>query len=263
MTHTSSSLRFLVALVALSPVAPSSAQPRPTIEVLPAKELLPAPYTNPERSLALLEPLRERSPERIDLHLAAAREGTAIGLTAPDPAARVAWLEGAVADSRRAVALAPDDPEANYWLAASLGLLADQEGGRTKITLAREAYGVALHVLELEPDHGGAHHIVGRLHAGARRLSWVTRMVARGLGLGEVLNEASWASAENHMRIAVREAPDPLVHTFELARLLVETGAAPLEGRALLTELSRREPIHALDAYYIRRARESLAELPP
>ncbi len=254
-THARVWTTILVAVAALT--APTAAQP--VAPLPPPTTLLPAPYVAPLRTLDLLQPLRAHSPEQVDLHLRAALEGTALGLTAPTHDQRVAYLEAAVEAGREAFALAPANPEATYWLAASLGLLADQQGGRTKISLAREAHRCATLTLELDPRHGGAHHIVGRLHAGAKRLGWATRMIARGLGLGAVLNEASWESAEHHLRTAIEEDPGPLVHTYELARLLLERQPEDAEGRELLRWIREQPPRHALDSVYVQRANELLA----
>lgn len=247
-------------LVLLSVLLSTTAQAQSVAPLPPATSLLPPPYVNPLRTLDLLRPLRARSPARVDLHLRAALEGTALGLTAPTEDERIAHLESSVEAARAAFELAPEDPEAAYWLAASLGLLADQQGGRTKISLAREAHGCATYTLRLDPRHGGAHHIVGRLHAGAKRLGWATRMIARGLGLGAVLNEASWESAEAHLRTAIEEDPDPLVHTFELARLLLERAPSSDEGRELLRWIGEQPARHALDAVFIQRAKALQAD---
>jgi tetratricopeptide (TPR) repeat protein len=220
--------------------------------------LLPAAYTDPVGSLRLLRELVALSPDRADLLLASAREGTALGVIDTTREARLAHLHEAISAARAAVALEPGDADAHYWLAASLGLAADVEGGRTKITLAREAYAEALRTLELDSVHGGAHHVVGRMHTGSLRLSWISRLVARGLGLGEILGQASWESADLHLRRAVALDPDPLVHHVELAKLLLERGDEE-EAVDILEAVAERSPRHDLDAHYIEEARELLS----
>lgn len=215
---------------------------------------LPAPYTNPERTFQLVSGMRALNPDRIDLHLAAAREATALGVTDADPERRKGWLMLAEEAARDAVGVDSLSAGAQYWLAASLGLRADVEGGRTKIALAREAYEVAKRTLELDPDHAGAHHIVGRLHSGAKRLGWASRMIARGLGLGGILDEASWESAEVHMRRAAEAEPETLVNVYELGKLLVEQLERPDEGYGLLRDIADRAPRHGVDSVYIEKA---------
>lgn len=53
--------------------------------------------------------------------------------------------------------------EGHYWLAAALGLASDRAGGRDKISLARDAHHHTLRALDLDPEHPGANHILGRL----------------------------------------------------------------------------------------------------
>ena len=254
-------LAFLMAVVAWASPQAGSAQSLDLFSVAAPELLLPPSYTDPEGTVRIVTDMRTRDPHNVGLYLADARESTALGLLDETPEEREAWLVRAEENARAAVAIDSVDADAHYWLAASLGLHADVSGGRTKISLAREAYGHATRALELDSLHAGANHIVGRLHAGARRLSWLNRLIARGLGLGEILNEASWESAERHMRVAVEQDPTQLVHLHDLGRLLLQQGIDAEEGRAILSDVAGRAPRHGLDAHYIRRAQESLAEL--
>lgn len=259
-------LAALSALLALAPLAaptPTAAQSLDLLSVASPELLLPPAYSDPESAMHLVADMRARDPENIQLHLAAAREGTALGVLDETPELRDAWLQRAEEAARAAVALDSTHVDATYWLAAALGLRADIAGGRSKISLAREAHLYATRALELDPDHPGANHIVGRLHAGARRLSWLNRLIARGLGLGEILGEASWESAERHMRTAAEREPDQLVHPYDLGKLLLEQRIDEEEGRAILEDLAARTPRHDLDALYVHRAGEALAKLGP
>jgi len=222
---------------------------------------LPARYEDPRAAVTYLRAAREREPDRFELHVAAAREGTALGVLDSTREARLDALREAAEAARHALALDSTSVDANYWLAAALGLQADEEGGATKIRLAREAYDRTLLVLEADSLHGGANHILGRLHKGVRRLNFLTRLIARGLGLGPILGDATWESAERHMRIAVEQDPDDLVNAFELGKMLVERERVE-EGRAILTALVERSPRNMLDAHYIRRAADLLDEGP-
>lgn len=244
-------------------VAPYSASAQDQGEISLSSISIPrpsylSPYADPEGSRRLLGKLRKNRPGDLRLHIAAARETAALGMLAGSREKRRAFLAEAVEAARAAVALDSTDVEANYWLAASLGLLADHQGIRARISLAREAHERVLLTLELDPSHGGGHHVLGRLHAGARRLSWASRVVARGLGLGAILDEASWESAEHHMRLAAEEDPDQLAHLYELAKLLVEARGKRDEGLAILKDVATRTPRHAVDAYYSARAGRAL-----
>ena len=105
--------------------------------------------------------------------------------------------------------------------------------------------------------HPGANHVLGRLHAGSLRLSFVSRLIARALGLGEILGEANWEDAERRMRVAADQDPGQLVHLVELGKLLVAMERDE-EARVLLQRVADRRPRHLLDARYIREARQVL-----
>jgi hypothetical protein len=259
----SSQLLRGLAVAALSVVAPvdGAAQTLDVLTVAAPAALLPAPYADPEAAVRSLSEMAERAPGDVDLRLALAREATALGLLETAKEDRVAWLVRAEEAARAALAIDSARADTNYWLAASVGLRADEEGGRTKISLAREAYARAMRTLELDSLHPGAHHIVGRLHAGAKRLGWFNRLIARGLGLGAILEEASWESAERHMRTAAERQPDDLVNRYELGKLLLERRLAPTEGAAILGDLAGLAPRHRLDSLYIDKARRALSEL--
>lgn len=249
-----------IAVAALAPALPAAGQGAASSAQAVSTDILPRPLTDPERSFRYLAELRRLNPGDLALDLAAAREGSALGILAPTREERVRWCAAAAEAARAAVALDSADADAHYWLAASLGLQADQEGGKAKITLAVEAYQEARRALELDPEHGGAHHVVGRLHTGAKRLSWVTRLIARGLGLGAILDEARWETAEYHLRTAVERDPDPLVHHVELAKLYLQRDRAS-EGAAILEYVAGFTPRHALDAHYVQEAERILAGL--
>ena len=128
----------------------------------------------------------------------------------------------------RAVAAHPDAVEDRYALAVVLGLLADHEGGASKVKAASRMYDQLLRILALAPDHIGAHHLLGRLQAGVMRMDRVTRWIATGLLGGGALRGASWDEAERNLTFAVRGAPFIPDYHFELAHLYEDTGRADL-----------------------------------
>jgi len=119
--------------------------------------------------------------------------------------------EGAARDSSGAVA--------QHRLAAVLGARATLEGGRARIRAARELHAQVDRVLALDPEHAGAHHILGRLHAGVMRLDRLTRFLATRLLGGGALAGASWEAALEHLALAELREPCRPEHHLELARL--------------------------------------------
>ncbi|MDH5589886.1 MAG: hypothetical protein OEZ37_07545, partial [Gemmatimonadota bacterium] len=108
------------------------------------------------------------------LQAATARAGTEFAAALTDVEAAREALARARGYALRAVALQPEGIEGHYWLAASSGLTADIEGGRTKIRMADAAWKESSWVLERDSLHAGAHHLQGRLHAAVMRLGRIT-----------------------------------------------------------------------------------------
>lgn len=159
---------------------------------------------------------------------------------------------GAIEPAVRAAALdAPAEVTAQYRLAALLGVRAEREGGRRRLSAASELRTQARRVLDLDPNHGGAHYLMGRLHAGVMRIDGVTRFIATRLLGGNALRDASWDTARMHLEAAERLAPCDPAHHFELARLYADRtdrrdmgGAERERGHALA--LTTAEPRWAL-----------------
>jgi hypothetical protein len=253
-------------IVAMSPFPASLvAQDHGSIGAAVPAPLLPSPYADSETAVRIASEMLADVPSDVRLHLVIAREATALGIVRESKEERIDWLVRAHESASAAFALDSMNAEVGYWMSASLGLRADEEGGRTKISLARQAYAHTLRTLELDSLHPGANHIMGRLHAGAKRLGWLNRVIARALGFGEIMDAASWEGAELHLRFAAEGDPGQLVHLYELGRLLAERSdelnADAEDGLSILRDVAGRVPRHALDSLYIMRAREVLTRL--
>ncbi len=92
------------------------------------------------------------------------------------------------------------------------------------------------------------------------RLGRLNRLIARSIGLGEILSQASWESAELNLRRGEENDPDQWVHAVELAKLLVRLDR-PAEARIVLEDVAARGPRHALDVRYQEDARKLLATM--
>ena len=73
------------------------------------------------------------------------------------------------------------------------------------------------------PDHAGARHLMGRLHAGVRRMNRITRWLATNLMGGGELKKATWELAEENLLFAEQRAPDVADHHLQLANLYRDT----------------------------------------
>jgi hypothetical protein len=130
--------------------------------------------------------------------------------------------------ARAAVVDHGDNVGRRFALSAVLGMRADREGGRTKVRAASALHDELQVVLDLDPEHARARYMMGRLHAGVRRMNGITRWLATNLLGGATLKEASWEMAEEHLRFAESNAPEVPDHHLQLARVYEDTNRPEL-----------------------------------
>ena len=168
-------------------------------------------------------------------------------------------LDALETDARRSLGTAPGDAEARYRLVVILGARTDRADGRAQLGLAEELHREVRALLQLEPSHAGAHHVLGRLHAAVMRIGGLERFLARHLVGGAVLDEASWERARHHLERA--EAGDPCIpeHHYELGRVHMERGDVPRAWEEIghVLALTAHERARWSD---LRRKAESLAD---
>lgn len=173
-----------------------------------------------------------------------------LGQETPDSirsAARDSAYLAAERVARRAVAADSTRPEGHFVLALALGRVALTTSKKDRVRFAIGIYGAATRTLAIDPNHDGAHHILGLWHAEAMRTSGFNRFVAKNLLGGKVLSKANWASAVDHLETAVRIDPTRIFHRLDLARVYVDRKRFSEARRELdrIAELADREPLDA------------------
>lgn len=223
----------------------------------------PATYADPRSAAAALEALAEGDSLNGGLAwraavalVAAARGGPGDTL----PADRDSLYRRAEAQARRAVRLVPDEAQAHFALAMALGRASLARGVRDRVRDAVEIRAEAERAIALDPGHDGAWHVLGSWHAEVRRLSGLSRFVARTLLGGRVLGEATWEAAIRYLERAVELRPDWIAHRFDLAEVLLERGLTD-RGRAQLEAVLRLPARDLLDPEYRSRAAAMLETL--
>ena len=150
--------------------------------------------------------------------------------------------------------------EGYFMLSQALGRLSRTKGGRDRVRYGKEIYDAAARALELDPDHDGAHHVIGAWHAEVRRLSGVARFFARTFMGGGYMGIANWDSAVAHLERAVELRSEHIYHRLELARIYFDR-----ERYAEATQQLERIPAlpvgDVLDPKYKEEAAELLEEL--
>jgi hypothetical protein len=181
---------------------------------------------------------------------------------APEGDARKRLLRLAEEQARASVVGFEADIGRRYALAVVLGLRANAEGGQTKVSAASDLSMELDTILAAEPGHAGARHMLGRLHAGVRRMSRVTRWIATNLLGGDELKRATWEAAEENLVYAERQLPDVPDHHLQLALLYRDT-ERPQLAMTELEHVLALEPRSELEGEVLAEAREVMADLAP
>lgn len=92
-----------------------------------------------------------------------------------------AWFAKALQSSKELVARHPGQSQAHYYRALALARRALFAGGKEKVQLAQEIEREGLKAIELNPDNGRAHGLIGRYYREMAHLSWVMRKLAETL----------------------------------------------------------------------------------
>lgn len=146
-------------------------------------------------------------------------------------------LKDAEVAARAAVAGREGDVGPRFALAVVLGLRTEREGGKTKIGIASELKKELEATLAIDPEHGRARHMRGRLKAAVLRMSRVTRWLATSVLGGGELKKASWEEAEYDLSFAEIRVPEVSDHHLQLAYLYRDTkrpGLALIEAEHVL-----------------------------
>ncbi len=154
--------------------------------------------------------------------------------------------------ARKVVELYPEAPEVHFVLALCLGRLALFEGGKTKIRLSKEVKKEAERAIEIDPNHDGAYHILGRWHYNVATLSWVLRAFAKLIYGGVPPGASVEAAAEMFAKAIEIDGTKP-VHHLEYARTLKELwryseAREQLERCIELSQVQWEDPAHKAEA---------------
>jgi tetratricopeptide (TPR) repeat protein len=215
---------------------------------------------HPAQAVQLYERAIALEPTNYQALCNASRELVDLGEVEKNDKVRNEFYARALDYARRAVAVNPNDAEGHFHIARSIGRTALTLGPRDRVKLANEVRAQALRTLELDPHHAGALHIMGVWNAEVMRLNGLTRVIAKTILGGKVMDSASWAEAVRYMDLSVVSEPNRLVHRLDQARVYRDVGRKDDARKAY--EAAIALPLSsANDDVYKRAAQEELKKL--
>ena len=139
--------------------------------------------------------------------------------------------------------------DGHYALAMVLGRLSRTKGSKERVRFAKVIYDEASRAVALNPNHDGAHHVLGAWNAEVKRLSGIQRFFAKALFGGGFMSVANWDDAVKHLERAVALSPQHIYHRLELAEVYTDIGQYS-KAREQLTAIPTLPIRDVLDAQY-------------
>lgn len=173
-------------------------------------------------SLKFYLPAEKLDPNNVRLLVRIAREYRHLMSDATELSSKQELGNTAMDYARRAVALAPDDPETLLALAISYGKMLPMEGTRQQIANSRLIKIAADKVIALDPTNDLAWHVLGRWCRGLAEVRPVKRAFAQVV-YGK-LPSAKYEDAERCFEKAIALNPNRLMHYIELGRTYEKMG---------------------------------------
>lgn len=207
----------------------------------------------------LLAPRIERLPHDYGARWRAARAGLILGILEKDEEKQVEWFESAAIHGTAAASIQPRGIDGLYWAAATRGRQALQHGPRTSTELAQQMWDLTERVLAIDPDHGGAHNILGKLNFEVQTLGRVQRALARLVLRQPFLSATSWEQALDHHRRAVAAEPEVVLFQMDLGQALHRSGNDE-EARRVLQAALLLPDVWPVDPEFKKQIRDYLAD---
>jgi tetratricopeptide (TPR) repeat protein len=169
-------------------------------------------------------------------------------------------LDPAIVLGDRAVAVRPHGIDGLYWRGAAEGRRALNAGNNYAARLVQRVYDDAHAILALDPQHGGAYNLLGRVNYEIMDLPRIARFLARRLVGNPALHDSSWEDAEKYLTRAAELWPDNVLFQLDVGDLYQRRGRDD-EARAQLGRVVAMPSRHPADDYFKDTARRFLEEL--
>ena len=214
----------------------------------------------PQEAFVVLSDHLTDHPDDYDALWRSVRSSLVIGVAGEGWRSQNPWFDGGMALGDRAVEVRPDGVEGRYWRGAVTGRRAKNAVAEYGAELAQKAYEDARTILALEPEHGGAHNILGKIFFEIMSLSRIERFVGRTFVRTDALRKSSWAEAELHLEAAAADWPEWVLFQYDLGELYRKRGWEE-EARAAYARVTHMPAVHPSDLALQADAERVLGEL--
>lgn len=200
---------------------------------------------NLERAIAGLEDMLKADPEDPGALWRLGRAWVRLGERRSERRKKLELFEKAEAAVRRSLEKEEPNAEAHFWLGVAMGRTGQTRGIWKSLFLVRPIKAEMRRVLELDPSHGGARHVLGEM----------LRQIPRFAG-------GSKKGAVRELETALEADPTYTAHHPALAQAYVEIGEVQKARDVLNKIFEVREPRDPGEyADNVREAREMLQRL--
>jgi tetratricopeptide (TPR) repeat protein len=190
----------------------------------------------------------------------AARAGVVAGVLREGITSQNERLDPAIVLGDRAVAARPDGIDGLYWRGAAEGRRALNAGNNYAARLVQRVYDDAHAIIALDPTHGGAYNLLGRVNYEIMDLPRIARFLARRLVGNAALHDSSWEDAEQYLTRAAELWPDNVLFQLDVGDLYRRRGRDD-EAREQLSRVLEMHSVQPADDHFKDTARRFLEEM--
>jgi regulator of microtubule dynamics protein 3 len=182
---------------------------------------------DPEAALVHFQAGLAADPGSYELNWHAAQAAIDIGKQTPDSVKstrRDTLYVEAERYARAATVANANGADGHFLLSVAVGRASLTKGKKERVRRAGEIRTEALRAIDLNPNHDGAYHVMGRWNAEIMRLSGFERFFAKSFLGGSIFNDASWAHAIQYLEKAVSIDSANIYHHLDLALVYIDRG---------------------------------------
>jgi tetratricopeptide (TPR) repeat protein len=235
-----------------------------TLRAEPADELIAkgdAFYVKLQAAEALkfYLPAEKLEPNNVRLLVRISREYRHLMSDATQPEQKFSLGTSAVDYAKRAVALDPNDPEAQLAVAISYGKMQPICGNRQRFEASRIIKTAADKAIKIDPSSDLGWHVLGRWHLAIADVNSFERAMAQ-MAFGK-LPDSTYQEAAQCFQKAIELNPNRLMHYIELGVVFARMGR-PEDARACINKGLAMQNTEKDDPETKRQGKELLAKLP-